>query len=162
MAREKPIEKIGGCTAGGKRLMPGPVLKLARKRFMASWLALLTLAIIHVQGHAQAPVQLSDAESYRISFSSQLEPIVINRMHNWVVHIETAEGEWVEDAEIAVSGGMPAHRHGLPTSPQMTKYLGDGNYLIEGMRFHMNGSWQVTIAISTHGKSDTVTFEFEL
>jgi hypothetical protein len=154
--------------------MPEPFLKLARQWFLAGWLALLTLAIAHAPAHAQTDaqesmrsrdtgsVQFSDAGSYRVSFRSELQPVVINRIHNWVVHIETAEGQLVDDAEITVSGGMPAHNHGMPTSPQMTKYLGEGNYLIEGMRFHMNGSWQVTVAVSAHGENDSVTFEFEL
>ncbi len=146
--------------------MPGPILKPARQWFLASWLALLTLAITYAQDDMPerdaGPVQVSKAGAYQVSFRSELEPIVINRMHNWVVHIETAEGQWVDDAEIAISGGMPAHAHGLPTSPEMTEYLGEGDYLIEGMRFHMNGSWQVTVVVSAQGKSDTVTFEFEL
>jgi len=137
---------------------------MARRWIMTGWLGLLTFAIVNAQvlESAEPRVQLSDAESYRVSFRSELEPVVINRMHNWVVHIETAEGQAVEGAELTVSGGMPAHAHGLPTNPQMTKYLGEGNYLIEGMRFHMNGSWQVTVSVSSHGKMDTVTFEFEI
>jgi hypothetical protein len=41
-------------------------------------------------------------------------------------------GEPVENATIAVDGDMPEHGHGLPTCPQVTKYLGNGDYLVEG------------------------------
>lgn len=99
---------------------------------------------------------------YCVHYRSELDPIVINRMHSWVIHVEMANGEPVEDATITVGGGMPAHDHGLPTSPRVTKYLGNGDYLIEGMRFHMNGYWEITLAISADRDRDTVIIPLEL
>ena len=93
---------------------------------------------------------------------SRLDPVVINETHAWTLHIETAEGSAVTDAEISVDGGMPAHNHGFPTAPRVTENLGGGDYLLEGMRFNMGGEWVMTLEISSGGQSDTVTFEFEL
>lgn len=104
----------------------------------------------------------SDGEMFRISYESGLRPISINRIHNWVVHIETSDGSPVADAMITLIGGMPEHDHGLPTLPLATQYLGDGDYLVEGMKFHMNGWWQITISITVAGDSDSVTFELQL
>lgn len=97
-----------------------------------------------------------------VSAVSQLDPVTINETHGWVLHVETADGEPVADAEIAVNGGMPEHNHGFPTAPRVTENLGEGDYLLEGMRFNMGGVWVLTLEISSGGKSDTVTFEFEL
>ena len=57
---------------------------------------------------------------------------------------------------------MPAHGHGLPTEPRVTANLGDGDYRVEGMKFHMQGDWVVTFAISAGGKEDIATLEFQL
>lgn len=99
---------------------------------------------------------------FRVSAMSQLDPVVINETHAWTLQVETEDGRPVTDAEIAVDGGMPEHDHGFPTAPRVTENIGEGEYLLEGMRFNMGGVWVLTLEISSGGESDTVTFEFEL
>jgi len=93
---------------------------------------------------------------YVVSYQSELDPLQINKLHAWVLHIENADGNAVIGAHIKVSGGMPTHNHGLPTYPRVTEELGDGDYRLDGMRFHMNGAWEITIAITVDGKTDIV------
>lgn len=93
---------------------------------------------------------------YRVSYTSMLDPLTINRIHNWVFHVEDPEGGAVNDATVSVTGGMPEHNHGLPTEPRMTQSLGGGDYVLEGMRFHMSGYWELTVTIEAGGRRDTV------
>ncbi len=93
---------------------------------------------------------------YRVSFESELEPIVINTMHAWVFQVTSPQGDPVSGALLTASGGMPEHNHGLPTAPRMTAELGDGRYRFEGFRFHMNGAWELTVTIDVDGRRDTV------
>jgi len=111
---------------------------------------------------ADSRVWISQSGLFEVSYKSQQHPITINRMHSWVLHVETADGQPVANADITMLGGMPEHDHGLPTSPRMTQYLGNGEYLIEGIRFHMNGSWEITITISADSDRDTVVILLEL
>jgi hypothetical protein len=106
--------------------------------------------------------QSSDQGTYRISYVPQVESIRINQIHSWVLHVETADGKPVEDAQIGVDGDMPQHGHGLPTRPQVTAYLGNGDYRVEGLKFHMPGWWIVELDINAGGKSDHVTFNLML
>ena len=99
---------------------------------------------------------------FTVSAVSRLDPVVINETHAWTLHIETADSSAVTDAEITVDGGMPAHDHGFPTAPRVTENLGNGDYLLEGVRFNMGGVWVMTLEIGSGDQSDTVTFEFEL
>ena len=92
---------------------------------------------------------------FHISYQSELEPITINQIHNWVLHIETPEGDPVSGAKISVSGGMPLHNHGLPTNPKVTTDLGRGKYKLEGLRFHMRGYWELILIIEVQGRRDT-------
>lgn len=106
--------------------------------------------------------QTTENGHFKVGAVSRLDPVVINETHSWTLHIETADGNPVTDAEITIDGGMPEHNHGFPTAPRVTENLGEGKYLLEGMRFNMGGVWVLTLEISSGGESDTVTFEFEL
>ncbi len=98
----------------------------------------------------------SQRSLYVVSYQSELVPLQINKLHAWVLHIENADGSPVIGAHIEASGGMPAHDHGLPTYPRVTEELGDGDYRLDGMRFHMSGAWELTITITVDGKTDIV------
>jgi hypothetical protein len=105
---------------------------------------------------------LTDQGLFRVSYASESTPPPLNQIHTWTIHVETADGQPVDDAEINVDGGMPQHGHGLPTNPQVTQNLGGGDYLVEGMKFQMLGWWEVRFIISVNGQSDTVTFNLIL
>jgi hypothetical protein len=87
---------------------------------------------------------------------------VINKMHSWILHVETAAGMEVEGAIIDVDGGMPEHDHGLPTKPRITTELGGGDYKLEGMRFHMNGYWEIVVNITTDSGTSKITIPMQL
>ena len=105
---------------------------------------------------------VSEVHGFRASVQSDVSPIELNRIHQWQLTLTNAEGQPVENARIAVSGGMPAHNHGLPTAPRVTQELSPGVYLVEGMKFQMGGSWIVNFKISAQQLTDTVTFELSL
>ncbi len=106
--------------------------------------------------------RMTDNGLFRVSFVSELDPVAINQMHSWTLNVVTADGRAVENAAITVDGGMPQHGHGLPTSPQVTEYLGDGAYRVEGLRFQMGGWWEVKFDIEAEGQTDAVTFNLVL
>jgi hypothetical protein len=99
---------------------------------------------------------------YRVSYTASTGRIPVNQMHEWTLHVETADGTPVENATISVDGDMPAHGHGLPTSPRVTQYLGNGDYLVEGMKFQMGGAWVMDVTITADGQTDAVHFNMLL
>lgn len=111
---------------------------------------------------ADSRVLISQTGRYHVTWKTMLQPIVINQIHSWVLHVETGEGQPLTNADITVEGGMPAHDHGLPTLPRMTQSFGNGEYLIEGMRFHMNGYWEITFTIVAGNDRDTLIIPLEL
>jgi len=121
----------------------------------------------HTQGATDVATELgmpklSVQGVYKVSVSSRLDPIAINQIHSWTLHVETATGQAVDNARITVDGGMPAHGHGLPTAPEVTQSMGNGDYLVEGMMFQMPGHWQVNFDISANEQTDSVIFNFVL
>jgi hypothetical protein len=106
--------------------------------------------------------RFSDAGLFNVSWNSDSGTPPLNQIHSWTLHVETADGQPVEGATILVDGGMPQHGHGLPTSPEVTADLGNGDYRVEGMKFQMLGFWEVKFNISADGQSDSITFNLIL
>jgi hypothetical protein len=95
---------------------------------------------------------------YVVALQPLTEPIAINQLHSGEIRVASPAGEPIMHARIAVDGGMPQHGHGLPTRPQVSRELGDGRYLLEGMKFSMPGWWEIKLRVEGRDGSDRVTF----
>lgn len=109
-----------------------------------------------------ATQRLSEQGAWRVSYKPEGAAVPIRQMHSWTLHIERADGSPVTDAVIAVDGDMPEHRHGLPTRPRATRHLGNGDYLVEGVKFQMGGWWVMEFTIASGGRSDIARFNLQL
>ena len=54
----------------------------------------------------------------------------------------------LKNIEIFISGGMPAHQHGLPTTPKIVWSKEKQVYLIKGLKFSMPGDWVLNFKIN--------------
>ncbi len=148
-------------------------------RFLPLFLALLILGVMLVacrSGHSPSshsqmiiPANLdtsatrkSDKGLFQATITPSVSPVPVNQIHSWTLHVETADGQPVLGAKITVDGNMPQHRHGLPTQPEVTQDLGNGDYLVEGMKFQMSGWWVVSFQITANDQSDSVSFNLML
>lgn len=89
-------------------------------------------------------------------------PLRTRKLQSVKVIVRTAEEAPVEGASIIVDGGMPQHGHGLPTTPRVTRALGEGAYRVEGLKFNMGGWWEVKFRIDAAAGVDSVTFNLAL
>lgn len=138
-------------------------------RLLGAALLLLTAIGCSMPGAADAPAdldlersQLSANGLYRATIRPDTDPIPVNQLHSWTLHVETARGEPLTAAAIVVDGDMPQHGHGMPTRPEVTQELGNGDYLVEGLRFQMGGWWVVEFTIDGEAGQDTVSFNLML
>ena len=104
----------------------------------------------------------SEAGRYRATIHPQGDSIPQGRLQKWTLHLETATGAPVDSATVTVDGGMPQHGHGLPTSPRVTRVLGNGDHLVEGMKFNMGGWWVVKFRVASATGADSVVFNVKL
>ena len=117
--------------------------------------ALLTSLLVGSPGIAQEAAAVSVAKRFTVALEAAEKPTPINVMHSRVVRITRSDGQAVEDATIRIDGGMKARGRDLPTAPQVTRYLGQGRYLIEGLKFNMSGKWELSLSIEAAGQADS-------
>lgn len=128
-----------------------------------------TQVLTMVHGGAKRPAQSEFGLGPRVSaagrYSAVLEPaepLRTRKLQTIQVAVRDANGRAVDGATITVDGGMPEHGHGLPTRPRVTRTVGGGVYVIEGVRFNMGGWWEFKLAIADQSGTDTVTFNLAL
>ena len=114
------------------------------------------------QAPEAALTELSELGAYRVTLIPEHDPVRINVLHSWTLQIESLDGELIDDAAPTIDGDMPEHGHGLPTRPQVTQALGNGRYLIEGMKFQMSGWWVLDVTFEVNGVTDRAHFELTL
>ena len=104
----------------------------------------------------------SENGQYRATIRPQGDSIPKGKLHRWTLHLETIDGAPVDSATVAIDGGMPQHGHGLPTKPRVTRHQGNGDHVVDGMKFNMGGWWVVKFAVRAKAGADSVTFNLKL
>jgi hypothetical protein len=131
------------------------------KQLLCSVSALVLCLLAGMSSAAQLHAT-SVPEGLEIHMSSELVPLGINQMHSWEIRLSDLLGNPAEQASIAITGGMPAHNHGLATMPQITPTDTPGIYVLDGMRFHMPGEWELLLQIEWQGQRYRVLFPLQL
>ena len=139
-------------------VMSGRLKRWIGGRSLGSTASMVVCALLFTQ----TVVALAPDNRIIVTYSTPSGPPDINHIHSWLLHVETADGVPVEGAKIIVDGGMPEHDHGLPTRPRVIEELGDGNYKLDGMRFHMRGYWEISVTVSTEEGETVVVIPLQL
>jgi hypothetical protein len=134
--------------------------------------ALIVAVTLSLQGcmlFAKPPANLdysrtraSEGGLYRATIRPKGDSIPKGKLQSWTLHIETSASAPVDSAVVAVDGGMPQHGHGLPTKPRVTRALGNGDHLVEGMKFNMGGWWVVKFDVRAAAGRDSLVFNLKL
>ncbi len=83
--------------------------------------------------------------------------LTVGVTQRWTVRLETLAGESVSAARVEVDAYMPESAERLQPSP-VARYLGAGQYKIEGLRFSKRGWWNVGLAVHYSGGTDSLAF----
>jgi hypothetical protein len=146
-----------------------PPARRARARHAAAALAAVATLLAGCAMLQRPPADLdysrtrtSERGLYRATIRPQGDSIPRGRLQRWTLHLETTAGAPVDSAMVAVDGGMPQHGHGLPTKPRVTRALGGGDHLVEGMKFNMGGWWVVKFRVAARAGTDSLVFNLNL
>ena len=134
-------------------------------------LTLLFIVFSRVNAEGVTESQLPASERF---YSDQLDLQVeiravehfmaINQLQHWNVSLMRLDGTPVVIESLAFDGGMPAHRHGLPTTPQVVvaETGAESGAEIRGIRFSMPGVWRLVLGIETKDIEIMLQFETDL
>jgi hypothetical protein len=138
-------------------------------RTFVAFLACLALSVAASCALAPAEPQLDDSldksthgNHFRVTLAPPEEGLAIHRLHAWRVTVRARNGELLREASVLLDGGMPTHGHGLPTRPSPAGEIAPGVHRIDGVKFHMAGWWELTVAVRANGVEDVATFNVKL
>jgi cytochrome c peroxidase len=120
-------------------------------------LALLVLCSFQ----ASAEERVSWKGRFKVELRSAVEPPPVNKLHRWEGRVLRVDGRVPMLRALEVDGGMPAHGHGLPSAPTLTQ-LGEGRFVVEGMKFNMPGSWVLKVMVADAAGADGAEFQVEV
>lgn len=60
-------------------------------------------------------------------------------------------------ANVVVDADMPDHGHGMNTKPE-TIHEGGERYRADGMLFHMEGDWSISVEVAAGGTKERALF----
>jgi len=104
----------------------------------------------------------SEQGVFKVSVWPEGGTIPLRRLHAWLVRVQDADGARVVPKFLALDGGMSQHGHGLDSRPGVAQRLPNGDYRIEGIKFHMSGDWQLQLRIVTDDHADLANFEIRV
>ena len=124
-------------------------------------LLLVALSTASLRAFACDPPSLGDSQkfidsrNYRIAWRVRPDPIAVSEP--FALEISVCANPGAEPVEgIAVDAVMPEHRHGMNYRPSVIDGP-DGRYLVEGMLFHMPGTWRLIVDVRAGGATEQLT-----
>jgi len=99
---------------------------------------------------------------YAIQLLPAKVPVPINEWVDFAIQVRRRDGGPVQLTELALDGGMPAHGHGLPTAPTVLRTDRPDQFRATGVRFNMEGRWELRVMIVDGQGGDAAVFSLDL
>ena len=115
---------------------------------------LITSSTNIIRGDERPELTTHTESGWTIYVDTSINPLRINTIHSWQIRVIDSESKPVTMASVSIEGGMPEHDHGLPTQPKVTSEISPGTYLLQGVRFHMPGRWEIKFTISREDQQE--------
>ena len=93
---------------------------------------------------------------YSVTYRPSPDPIPFAELFDLHVTVSEMSGAPAKNATLGIKVTMPAHGHGMQTSPQVSSE-GEGKFTVSGMKFHMRGTWQLAFTVEGSAGVDAVT-----
>ena len=105
-------------------------------------------------------VQQVATDDWEVELRVTPAPIPVNQHFEAEISVRgRADGEL--PGSVNVDADMPAHGHGMNTAPRLTS-LGEGRWRVEGLLFHMPGSWELYVDVGEGQQLQRAAFPVEL
>jgi len=96
---------------------------------------------------------------YRVALEPRITPIPTGLHHDWVLRVENADGSEFAAKRLWVEGGLPAEGVTLLSPPRVSPPRAPGEFLVEGVNFHVGGDWVLRVELVGEAGRDRADFE---
>lgn len=100
--------------------------------------------------------KMTDGGSFMVAYSTMPGEVPLNEDFMVMVQLTDMEGNNVQATTVDVDANMPDHGHGMNVDP-MIMDMGDGMWHADGMRFHMEGYWELEVVVD----GELATFDID-
>jgi hypothetical protein len=128
---------------------------------MRLWAALFALLVSTQASAADCPLDLGHgtgivvySDQYMIALRPEPMQIEVGQPFMLIMNVCTKRGDAAELVQVEAT--MPEHKHGMNYAPTI-KAKGNGRYRVDGLLFHMPGSWEVAFDVRPAGKPGVET-----
>ena len=110
------------------------------------------------EGYDLSREVVSEGGRFELSYVPEPDPIPPVENFSLLLRLsDSSTGEPVVGASLELDATMPEHNHGMNTKPPVVE-VGEGDYRVDGMQFHMSGHWQMDFRIVVDDTVDTAVF----
>jgi len=97
-----------------------------------------------------------------LTFTLTFEPTMVpmNALFAITVTVTDTNGQAV-DGTLTFNATMPDHGHGMNVQPTIEAGTEPGTFVIEGVNFHMPGTWKIDISLESDGTTTAATVDYE-
>ncbi len=106
----------------------------------------------------QSAILQTERRLFVVAFTPVPNPIPFDQLFELDVEISDPFGAPVFDADLAVIATLPAQGIGMLGEPVVIE-RGYGSFLVQGMRFHEQGTWLLELWIDAAGAFDRAVVE---
>ena len=99
-------------------------------------------------------------QGYTVVFVPSRWPIPVGQHFSLALQVCADPGKAVPGM-VRVDADMPAHRHGMNYRPTV-KELGQGNYAVDGLMFHMPGRWRFKLELGAGAQAVRLDRELDV
>ncbi len=100
--------------------------------------------------------KMTDGGSFMVAYSTMPGEVPLNEDFMVMVQLTDMDGNPVQATTVDVDANMPDHGHGMNVDP-MIMDMGDGMWHADGMRFHMEGYWELEVMVD----GELATFDMD-
>jgi len=100
--------------------------------------------------------KMTDGGTYMVAYSTMPGTVPLNEDFMVMVNLSDMDGVPLQATSVSVDATMPEHGHGMNVIP-MVMDMGEGMWHADGMRFHMEGYWELAVEVD----GELVTFDID-
>ena len=102
-----------------------------------------------------AVARLNDIPSHNRLYRASLD---LTSDSGWLVRLRSASGAPVRNAAVVLDAWMPEQEDLAPVTPTAVEYLGAGTYRVAPLALDRPGWWNISVRISSAGRTDSLAF----